>query len=63
MLTLKRLLEARPEHPAAAAARALLSDKLAAFELGRRDHNALWPVGEYREYRLKLAEAIEQMER
>ncbi len=63
MLTLKRLLEAKPEHPAAAAARALLSDKLAAFELGRRDHNALWPVGEYREYRLKLAEAIEQMER
>ena len=37
--------------------------KLAAFNLGDRDHDAKWPTAEYREYRRKLAEAIEAMRR
>ncbi|HEY0074792.1 MAG TPA: hypothetical protein VGB77_11865, partial [Abditibacteriaceae bacterium] len=61
MLTLSRLLRAKPNHPAASAARKLLDDKLSAFKLGEREHNAKWPVEELRVYRLKLAEAIEQM--
>ncbi len=63
MQTLARLLRTKPNHPAAASARRLLDDKLAAFQLGERDHDARWPSTEYRAYRLKLAEAIEQMEK
>ena len=45
------------------AAQKLLDDKLAAFQLGDRDHDKKWPVEEYRAYRLQLAEAIEQLAR
>jgi hypothetical protein len=61
MLTLDRLLRRKPNHPSATAARKLLNDKLAAFQLGERDHDAKWPLGEYRAYRLRLAEAIAQL--
>jgi hypothetical protein len=61
MLTLSRLLRQKPNHLSAPAARKLLDDKLNAFKLGEREHNAKWPVEEFRSYRLKLAEAIEQL--
>jgi len=61
MLTLARLLRQKPNHLAAAAARKLLADKLASFKLGEREHDAKWPVAEYREFRLKLAVAIEAL--
>ncbi|MDQ3814533.1 MAG: hypothetical protein M3347_11355, partial [Armatimonadota bacterium] len=61
MLTLSRLLQRQPNHPAAATARKLLDDKLASFQLGARDHNAKWPLAEFRDYRLRLAEAIERL--
>ena len=61
MLTLERLIHAHPNHPYAKSAQKLLDDKLGAFQLGDRDHNAKWPVSEFREYRLKLAEAIEKL--
>jgi hypothetical protein len=61
MLTLARLLREKPNHPAAEAGRRLIDEKLGAFELGDRDHNAKWPVEEFREYRLALAEAIERL--
>ena len=61
MQTLTRLLKANPAHPDAPAARKLLDDKLAAFTLGERDHDAKWPQSEYRAYRLRLAEAIERL--
>jgi hypothetical protein len=38
-----------------------LEEKLASFKLGEREHDAKWPVEEYRSYRLKLAEAIERL--
>jgi len=63
MLTLERLLREKPNHPAAPAARKLLDDKLAAFQLGERDHNAKWPAAEFRACRLQLAEAIEKLSR
>ena len=63
MLTLARLVREKPNHPAAAAGRKLLEDKLAAFHLGQRDHNALWPSEEYGTYRLAVAETIEKLSR
>ncbi|MBI3920065.1 MAG: hypothetical protein HY318_01510, partial [Armatimonadetes bacterium] len=61
MLTLSRLLREKPNHPAAPAAKKLIDEKLASFQLGERDHNAKGPVEEYRTYRLQLAEAIEKL--
>jgi len=63
MLTLSRLLKAHPNNPAAPVARALLENKLASFKLGDRDHDAKWPLAEFRTYRLQLAEAIERLSR
>ena len=60
MLTLSRLLKEHPSHPTAGAASRLLEDKLASFKLGEREHNAKWPQGEFRTYRLQLVEAIER---
>ena len=61
LLTLSRLLKKKPAHPAAAAARKLVDQKMAAFRLGDRDHNAKWPTDEFHVYRWKLAQAIERM--
>ena len=63
MQTLARLLKAKPTHPAAAAGQKLLTDKLASFRLGERNHDAKWPTAEFRTYRLQLAEAIEKLSR
>jgi hypothetical protein len=63
LLTLERLLAAKPNHPAAAAGRQLLAGKMASFKLGQRDHDRLWPSGEYQQFRLKVAEAIEALSR
>ncbi|HJN19097.1 MAG TPA: hypothetical protein QGH10_26600, partial [Armatimonadota bacterium] len=60
MLTLQRLAEENPNHAGAPAARKLIDDKLAAFELGERAHDAKWPSEEFGTYRLALAEAIER---
>ena len=61
MLTLSRLIKAHPDIPAAAAAKHLLDSKLASFKLGERDHDVRWPISEYRDFRLKIAEAIEAL--
>jgi len=57
MLTLQRLAEAKMD----SAALALIQDRLAAFRLGQRDHDALFPKSDWQEYRLKLAETIERL--
>ncbi len=62
LLTLANRLAARPDHPAAAAGRQLIADKLAAFRLGQRDPDRLWASGEYRRFRRRLAEAIEALQ-
>jgi len=61
MLTLARLAGEKPGHPAAAAGRQLLSDKLASFRLGEREHDSKWPAAEFAEFRLAVAEAIERL--
>jgi hypothetical protein len=63
LLTLANLAAAKPNHPQAAAARRLITDKLAAFKLGERNHDAKWPTTELRTYRLQLAETIEALSR
>jgi hypothetical protein len=63
MQTLARLIHDQPTHPAAAAAKKLIDDKLASFKLGERDHDAKWPAEEFRAYRLQLAETIEKLSR
>ncbi len=57
MLTLQRLAEAKQD----SAALGLIQDRLAAFRLGQRDHDALFPRSDWQEYRQKLAEAIERL--
>ncbi len=54
LLTLARLAEKNQDAPA----RALIADRMAAFKLGQREHDALLPASDWREYRQKLAEAI-----
>lgn len=57
MLTLARL--AREKHDAAA--QQLIDDRLAAFRLGQREHDALFPAADWREFRLKMAEGIARL--
>jgi hypothetical protein len=57
LLTLARLAEARGD----AAAKALIAERMAAFRLGQRDHDKLFPIADWREFRLKVAEAIERL--
>lgn len=59
MLTLSRLLKQKPNHSTAPAARKLLNDKLASFRLGER--NPKGSLGEFKTYRLQLAEAIQKI--
>ena len=61
MQTLARLIRAKPNNPSAGAAQKLIDGKLASFKLGEREHDAKWPVEEYRTFRLKMAEAIEKL--
>ncbi|MCC7490907.1 MAG: hypothetical protein IT204_01090 [Fimbriimonadaceae bacterium] len=61
--TLERLLRERPTHPAAPAARQLLTAKLAGFQLGQRNHGALWPSTEANQYRRQVLEALEALGR
>jgi hypothetical protein len=61
MLTLSRLVKAKPNHTGAESARTLLAEKLASFKLGDRDHDAKWPAEEFQQYQLRLAEAIERL--
>lgn len=57
MLTLARLADKKND----AAARAIVEERLASFKLGQRDHDALFPPSDWREYRLKMAQAIERL--
>jgi hypothetical protein len=57
MLTLARL--AAEKHDAAATA--LIEGRLAAFKLGQREHDALFPVSDWREFRQQMSEAIARL--
>lgn len=57
MLTLARL--AAEKHDAAA--QDLIAGRLAAFKLGQRDHNALFPANDWHEFRQKMADGIARL--
>jgi hypothetical protein len=57
LLTLARLAEERND----VAGRTLIAERMAAFKLGQREHDQLFPVSDWREFRLKMAEAIARL--
>ncbi|MCX6903164.1 MAG: hypothetical protein NTW03_06725, partial [Verrucomicrobia bacterium] len=61
LLTLARLAKERAGSPAAQAGTELIERRLAAFKLGQRDHDALFGVGDWTEFRHQLDDAIEAL--
>jgi hypothetical protein len=57
MLTLARLASEKHD----AAAQELISSRLAAFKLGQREHDELFPVSDWREFRQQMADAIARL--
>jgi hypothetical protein len=57
LLTLSRLAAAKHD----AAAQSLIQKRMDAFHLGQRDHDPLFPPSDWREFRLKMATAIERL--
>ena len=63
LLTLARLAARNPDKPAARAARALIDRRLSAFHLGQRDHDVLFPVADWTQFRRQVDDAIEALGR
>jgi hypothetical protein len=61
LVTLARLAGQKPQTSAAKAARELIDSRLAAFKLGQRDHEALFPTSDWADFRRKLDDAIEAL--
>ncbi len=59
LLTLSRLMQQKPNHPAAAAGRKLLADKMASFQLGERSPKGT--IADFKIFRLQVAQAIERL--
>ena len=63
LLTLSRLATENPGNPAAKAAREWIATRLAAFRLGQRDHDALFPSKDWSEFRRQVDDQIEALRR
>jgi hypothetical protein len=63
ILTLARLAKEKKGTPEAAAADKLLSERLASFKLGQRDHDALFGAADWNEWRTKVSDAIAALRR
>jgi hypothetical protein len=61
LITLDRLAARRPGTAVARAARQLVSTRMAAFELGQRDHDALFPPEDWSAFRRQLDDLIEAL--
>jgi len=61
LLTLAGLAKQHSGTPAAQAAEKLIHDRLAAFNLGQREHDDLFKPGDWAEFRHKLDDAIEAL--
>ncbi len=57
MITLARLAKEKNDAPA----QALIADRLAAFKLGQHEHDALFPMSDWRDFRQKMADAIARL--
>ena len=62
LLTLARLVKAKPAVPAARQAEAFIRDRMAAFHLGQLDHDQLFGADDWPAYRRQLTEAIERLQ-
>jgi len=61
LATLARLAKEKAGTPAAAAAEKLLRDRLGAFKLGQRDHDALFGADDWAAFRRQTGDAIEAL--
>jgi len=61
LLTLSRLATESSGDPAAKAARELIATRLAAFHLGQRDHDSLFPPDDWSAFRRQVDDAIEAL--
>jgi len=61
LLTLSRLATENPGNPAANAARELIATRLAAFHLGQRDPDSLFPPDDWSGFRRQVDDAIEAL--
>lgn len=61
LLTLERLAARKPDAPASQAAAQLIRERMAAFKLGQRNHDALFGAGDWTAFRRKVDDAIESL--
>ncbi len=61
LLTLARLANEQPGSRTALSVRQLIDGRLAAFHLGQRDHDALFPAEDWTEFRRQVDDAIEAL--
>jgi len=61
LITLGRLMARHPGAPAARAARELITTRMAAFKLGQRDHDALFPPEDWSAFRSQVDDLIEAL--
>jgi hypothetical protein len=61
LITLDRLAREHAGSPAAQDARALIDTRMKAFHLGQRDHDTLFPISDWRDFRQKVDDAIEAL--
>ena len=61
LLTLSRLAGEKSDTPEARSARALIDTRMAAFKLGQREHDELFPASDWSEFRRKVDVLIESL--
>jgi len=62
LITLDRLAAQHPGAPAARSARELIATRMAAFKLGQRDHDALFPPDDWSAFRRQVDDLIEALQ-
>jgi hypothetical protein len=63
LVTLARLAKEKPGTPAAVAAEKLIADRMASFQLGQRDHDALFGLADWSAARARINDAIDRLRR
>jgi hypothetical protein len=63
LLTLARLAKEKAGSPGAEAGERLIRERMAAFRLGQRDHDALFAPGDWTAFRRRVDDAIESLRR
>ena len=61
LLTLARLATENSANPASRTARGLIAERMAAFHLGQREHDELFPADDWSVFRRQVDDAIEAL--